>query len=216
MSQYKTIFEEVHKEIIEKKSRFIANVKPVKSEEEALEFISSIKSKYWDATHNVYAYVIGVNTAQRYSDDGEPQGTAGIPTLQAIKNLELLDVVVVITRYFGGILLGTGGLVRAYGKSAKEGLLQAQIVNKKVCKKVLVPMDYTMLGRVQSEIIAQGFIIENIVYQENVIIEALIGENDLEKFKKSLIDIFCGEVNINIIGNRVVTLNEANKILEVE
>lgn len=215
LNEFKTIFKEVQKEMIEKKSRFIANVKPARTEEEALEFISCIKSKYWDATHNVYAYVIGENTAQRYSDDGEPQGTAGIPTLQAIKNLGLQDVVVVITRYFGGILLGTGGLVRAYGKSAKDGLVEAQIVTKKICRRVSFAMDYSMLGKVQNEIISQGFIIENIIYQENIVAEVPVDEDDLDKFREILMDIFRGEANINVSGYKTVTLDENNKILEV-
>lgn len=215
MKEFKTVYKEVQKEMIEKKSRFIANVKPVKTEEEALEFINYIKSKYWNATHNVYAYVIGENIAQRYSDDGEPQGTAGIPTLQAVKNLGLQNVVIVVTRYFGGILLGVGGLIRAYGKSAKEGLVEAHIVTEKVCKKMAVVMDYSMLGKVQSEIISQGFIIENIIYQENVLIEVLVNRGDLDRFKKVLMDIFSGEADINVVGDKTVLLDENNKILEV-
>lgn len=215
MKEVRTVFKEVQEEIIEKKSKFIATVKPVKTEEDALEFISNIKAKYWDATHNVYAYVIGENTAQRYSDDGEPQGTAGIPTLQAVKNLELQNVAVVVTRYFGGILLGAGGLIRAYGKSAKSGLLKAEIVTEKACKKVSVTMDYSMLGKMQSEIISQGFIIENIIYQDNVLVEVLIDEEELDRFNKILMDIFCGDVDINIIGNKTVILDENSKILGV-
>jgi len=130
--QYKTISKEATVEMEEKKSRFIANVKPVSSEEEALEFINNIRAKYWDATHNVYAYYIsGENIIQRFSDDGEPSGTAGMPVLEVIKRMELKDLVVVVTRYFGGILLGASGLVRAYSKSAALGIEAAGIVTKK-------------------------------------------------------------------------------------
>jgi len=116
---YKTVSKEGTAEIVEKKSRFIASVKPVSTEEEALEFVSQVKAKYRDARHNVYAYVVTENNISRFTDDGEPSGTAGAPVLDVILKEGLTDVAIVVTRYFGGTLLGTGGLVRAYGKSAK-------------------------------------------------------------------------------------------------
>ena len=120
LKKYKTILEEAEGEIVEKKSRFIATVRPVKTEDEARAFIEEMKKKYWNATHNVFAYQIGErNELQRFSDDGEPQGTAGMPVLNVLKGEDVKDTAVVVTRYFGGTLLGTGGLVRAYGK-AKE------------------------------------------------------------------------------------------------
>ena len=129
LKKYKTILEEAEEEIVEKKSRFIATVRPVKTEDEARAFIEEMKKKYWDARHNVFAYQIGErNELQRFSDDGEPQGTAGMPVLNVLKGEDVKDTAVVVTRYFGGTLLGTGGLVRAYGKAAKEGLLSAGIV----------------------------------------------------------------------------------------
>ena len=113
MKEYKTVEKENNDEFIEKKSRFIGYIKPVKTQEEAVEFINSIKSRHWDATHNVYAYVLRENNIQRYSDDGEPSGTAGVPVLDVLLKNELVDVCVVVTRYFGGTMLGAGGLVCA-------------------------------------------------------------------------------------------------------
>lgn len=215
MQDYKTVFKETSKEMIEKKSRFIAHIKPIENEKEALDFISKIKTEYWDATHNVYAYSLKNENIQRYSDDGEPQGTAGIPTLGAIKNLELNDVAVVVTRYFGGTLLGASGLVRAYGKSAKEGLIDAQIVVKQYCKKVKIDVDYSLHGRVQSEVLESGYIIENIIYKENVTMEILLNEHKFDEFKKVLSNIVNYEVDINVIGEKVILLDEQNKLLKV-
>ena len=122
---YKTVKKQSQSLLIEKKSKFIANVKPVDNEDDALAFLNEIRSKYSDATHNVYAYVIDENNIFRYSDDGEPSGTAGMPVLDAIRKSGIVDVVVVVTRYFGGTLLGTGGLVHTYGASAKQGLIES-------------------------------------------------------------------------------------------
>ena len=120
LKNIKTILAQAEAEIVEKKSRFIATVRPVKTEEEAKAFIEEMKKKYWNATHNVFAYQIGErNELQRFSDDGEPQGTAGMPVLSVLKGEDIKDTAIVVTRYFGGTLLGTGGLVRAYGHSAK-------------------------------------------------------------------------------------------------
>ena len=115
-NQYKTIENYGTAETVEKRSRFIAHARPVSSETEALEYLNSLKQKYWDARHNVYAYIIRENNIVRYSDDGEPGGTAGLPVLEILKREELSDIIVVVTRYFGGILLGTGGLVHAYSR----------------------------------------------------------------------------------------------------
>ncbi len=134
-------------EIIEKKSRFIANIRPVSTEEEALEVINEYKKKYWDARHNCSAYIIGNNI--KFSDDGEPSGTAGKPMLDVLSGQELTNVVVVVTRYFGGILLGTGGLVRAYKGAVQEGLKACKIGEKKSGKKFEIITDYNGLGKIQ-------------------------------------------------------------------
>ena len=116
MTEYITVKNSGEDEFVEKRSRFIGYCKPVKTQDEAVSFINEIRSKHWDATHNVYAYVLSDGQIMRYSDDGEPQGTAGVPVLDVIKKMGIVDVVVVVTRYFGGIMLGAGGLVRAYSK----------------------------------------------------------------------------------------------------
>jgi len=188
--------QEAHEEIVEKKSRFIAHVKPVKNEEEALLFISEMKAKFWDATHNVYAYVIGNNNIQRYSDDGEPSGTAGVPVLEVIKKEGLQDIVVVVTRYFGGTLLGAGGLVRTYGKSAREGIHKAGIVTMKLCHRIIIQSDYTLLGKIQNEIANAGYIIGDINYEEDVTLNIFVPALQTDNFINHLIDITNNRVSI--------------------
>lgn len=151
MDFFRTLHSYGSDEYIVEKSKFIGHAKPVQTEEEARMFVEEIKQKYKDATHNVWAYTIGQNmNIQRYSDDGEPQGTAGIPTLELIKKEDLRNVVVVVTRYFGGIKLGAGGLVRAYTKGAKLGLDAAKIVEKRPFVSVEIEIEYTLLGKIQN------------------------------------------------------------------
>lgn len=169
MGSYKTLHEYGKDEIIIDKSTFIGYAKPIKTEEEAVEFVNEIKKKHKDATHNVWAYTVGPTmNIQRYSDDGEPQGTAGIPTLEVIKKEDLRDVVVVVTRYFGGIKLGAGGLVRAYTKGAKIGIDAAKVIEKVMYQEVKIKIDYTQLGRVQNEIMNMGYYIKDTIYEDNV------------------------------------------------
>ncbi|MBQ3463452.1 MAG: YigZ family protein [Clostridia bacterium] len=165
---YKTVKEQSESLLIEKKSKFIANVRPASNEQDALEFLAQMRSKYSDATHNVYAYVIDENNIYRYSDDGEPSGTAGMPVLDAIRKSGIVDVIVVVTRYFGGTLLGTGGLVHTYGQSAKQGLLKSQIVRRQLCDILSVKVDYSLLGKMQHEIMTKGYILEDTVYEDSV------------------------------------------------
>ncbi|NMB95121.1 MAG: YigZ family protein [Clostridiaceae bacterium] len=193
--QYRTVLKDATAEIEEKKSRFIANVKPVTSEEEAVEFINNLKAKYWDASHNVYAYFIsGESIIQRFSDDGEPSGTAGIPVLEVIKRMELQDLVVVVTRYFGGILLGAAGLVRAYSKSASLGIEAAGIITKKLCQLVNIIIDYSTLGKIQNKIINMGYTIKSIRYTQDVEIDVLVPVKDVEMFIESVNDAANGNV----------------------
>lgn len=165
---YKTVKEQTESLLIEKKSKFISNVKPVDNEDDAIAFLNEIRSKYPDATHNVYAYVIDENNIFRYSDDGEPSGTAGMPVLDAIRKSGIVDVAVVVTRYFGGTLLGTGGLVHTYGASAKQGLVSSGIVTRRLCDILSVKVDYTLLGKMQHEIMSKGYILEDTVYEDEV------------------------------------------------
>lgn len=173
--KYRTVYEGDEAEIVEKKSRFIATVKPVKSEEEAVEFIESMRKKYWDARHNCFAYVIGERfQIQRCSDDGEPSGTAGKPMLDVLLGEEIHDTIVVVTRYFGGTLLGTGGLVRAYQGATKAGLEASVIIEKCWGKKLKIGTDYTGLGKIQYILAQRKLSILDTIYADKVEIEVLV------------------------------------------
>ena len=156
--QYKTVYEGGVGEIIEKKSRFIATVIPCEDEETALQFIEATKKKYWDASHNCSAYTVGLNhELERCSDDGEPQKTAGRPMLDVLLNEGIHNVCVVVTRYFGGTLLGTGGLVRAYQAAVKEGLENSVIITKQYGKKIRIVTDYNGIGKLQYIVATNGY-----------------------------------------------------------
>ena len=197
MKTYKTLHDFGSDEYVVEKSTFIGYAKPIKSEEEAVEFINQIKKKHKDATHNVWAYTVGETmNIQRYSDDGEPQGTAGIPTLEVIKKEDLRDVVVVVTRYFGGIKLGAGGLVRAYTKGAKIGIEAAQIIQKVKYKEVSVTIDYNQIGKVQNEIMNMGYTIKDTLYSEKVEIIVYSREEEADSLKVKMIDITSGTADV--------------------
>lgn len=156
MKEYKTVEKEGVDEFVEKKSRFIGHVKPVKTQQEATEFINSLKSKYWDATHNVYAYVLRENNICRSSDDGEPSGTAGVPVLDVLLKEQLVDVCVVVTRYFGGTLLGAGGLVRAYSHGSKIAVESGGIITMAPCKIMTVSVNYSFYDRMNNLLADSG------------------------------------------------------------
>jgi uncharacterized YigZ family protein len=193
--RYKTIKSESTAQLVIKKSTFIAHIKPIATEQEAIEFISLINTKHRDARHNVYAYVLGDNyEVKRYSDDGEPQGTAGIPMLDLLVNEDLKNVVVVVTRYFGGVLLGTGGLVRAYTSTTKLGLEEAGITLKILCKKFKININYDLLGKIQNKLLAHSAIIEGIEYTDKVSITFLSEIANIEKIEKDITEITLGKV----------------------
>lgn len=199
--EYITVSKEISNEIEERKSKFIANVRPVSSEEEALCFIDSVKSKYWNATHNVYAYIIrNENEVQRFSDDGEPSGTAGIPVLEAIRKMNIVNAVVVITRYFGGIKLGAAGLVRTYGKCASQGLLKSGIVKMILCTQYNIKLDYTLLGKIQNFIAEKGYRVLDTIYTHEVEIIALIPVDLTGAFETSVINLANAKITLEI-GN---------------
>lgn len=199
MSSYKTLHKFGVDEYIVEKSTFIGYAKPIKSEEEAIEFINEIKKKHKDATHNVWAYTVGENmNIQRYSDDGEPQGTAGIPTLEVIKKEDLRDVVVVVTRYFGGIKLGAGGLVRAYTKGAKVGIEAGIVIEKVKYTEVKIKIEYTQLGRVQNEIMNLGFKVKDTIYSEDVELVVYSKNEDVQSLTNRMIDITSGTASVSI------------------
>lgn len=201
---YKTVLNHAQYEIIEKKSRFIASVKPVNTEQAAIDFINECRLNYRDATHNVYAYVIQENNICRYSDDGEPSGTAGVPVLEVINKEHLTDVVVVVTRYFGGTLLGTGGLVRAYGKSAKSGLDEAKIIEKIYCYQLDMNISYDMLGKIRYLIENGDYILGNIEYTDSVKVTAFVKYDLLDRFLKELEETTNATIEPKISGEMYI------------
>jgi uncharacterized YigZ family protein len=184
-------------EINIQKSRFIAYVYRVTTEEEAQNFIANIKKKHWDATHNCSAYLIGENDQiQKANDDGEPSGTAGVPMLEVLKKKGLKDTVVVVTRYFGGIKLGAGGLIRAYSKATSEGLKAAGIVERRLMRVMHVKIDYTWLGKVENELRSSIYDIKDIHYLENVEIEVYVEEGQTQKFVEWMTEMTNGQSEI--------------------
>lgn len=183
---YKTILKSEREETIEKKSRFIASATPVTTEQEAIDFINRCRAEFHDATHNVYAYTVQENNICRYSDDGEPSGTAGVPVLEVLNKEQLTDVAVVVTRYFGGTLLGTGGLVRAYGKAAKLGIDKAKITEKIYCHRLELKTPYDLFGKVRYLIESGDYTLGEIAYTDSVAITVFV--------KYDLLDLFLQEI----------------------
>lgn len=195
--KYVTILEPGIGEIIEKKSRFIGYVRHVETEEEANDFIMEIKKKHYDARHNCYAYSIGEEQeVLRFSDDGEPGGTAGKPILEVITGEGLKNVCVVVTRYFGGTLLGTGGLVRAYTDAAKECIAATEIVCKQMVQPLSIITNYTDLGKIQYILGSAGIDIKDSEYGENVVLQVEIFVDDVESVEKELIEATAARVMI--------------------
>ena len=180
---YRILYEGGEGEVVEKKSRFIASTKPVSSEEEAMAFVEEIRKKYWDARHHCYAYVIG-NRGQlcRCSDDGEPAQTAGRPMLDVLLGEEIRNVCVVETRYFGGTLLGTGGLVRAYSAAVKEGLKESVTVKKQLGRKIKMVTDYNGIGKIQYVAGQMGILIIDTQYTDQVTITFAVPKNQADAF----------------------------------
>ena len=193
MKEYKTVELEASDFFIEKKSKFIGYVKPVKTQEEAAEFINTIKSKHWDATHNVYAYVLRENKIQRCSDDGEPSGTAGVPVLDVILKEGVFDVCVVATRYFGGTLLGAGGLVRAYSHTSKIALDAGHIITMAQCSVAEVKVDYSFYERLNNLLTEFSANVINSDFADTVTITFSVKENLFEYFNERLTDISNGK-----------------------
>jgi uncharacterized YigZ family protein len=176
-------------EITEKKSRFIATVRPVESEDEAVRFINETKKKYWDARHNCSAFVIGKRQElTRCSDDGEPAGTAGRPMLDVLLKENIHNAAVVVTRYFGGVLLGTGGLVRAYQQATKAGLSASEIIEKKDGAVLFIGTDYTGIGRLQYLFAQEKITVMDTAYEADVLVKAVIPENNKKRIEKTIIE----------------------------
>ncbi len=201
MQEYKTVEKEASDFFIEKKSKFIGYAKPVKTQEEAVEFISEIKSKHWDATHNVYAYVLRENNIQRYSDDGEPSGTAGVPVLDVMLKESLVDVCVVATRYFGGTLLGAGGLVRAYSHTSKIALEAAGIITMAQCSVMSAEVDYSFYDRLNILLSDFSAVILNTSFSDKVCVEFSVKENIVDLLNAKLIDVSNGKYISKFLRN---------------
>lgn len=201
MQEYKTVEKEASDFFIEKKSKFIGYAKPVKTQEEAVEFISKIKSKHCDATHNVYAYVLRENNIQRYSDDGEPSGTAGVPVLDVMLKESLVDVCVVATRYFGGTLLGAGGLVRAYSHTSKIALEAAGIITMAQCSVMSAEVDYSFYDRLNILLSDSSAVILNTSFSDKVCVEFSVKENIVDSLNAKLIDVSNGKYISKFLRN---------------
>ena len=201
ITRYRTTYKKGIDEVVINKSRFIGYSMPIDSEEEALNFIEEIKTLHRDATHNVYGYVVGDdNSIQRYSDDGEPNGTAGIPVLEVIKKENLRNIVVVVTRYFGGIKLGAGGLIRAYTRGAKIGIESGMIVEKVLFRKVKVRVDYTLYGKVENYLKNSGIFIEDTIYDDAVNIIVYADYEEYNSFINIMEDLTNGTAIMDDVG----------------
>ena len=214
LEEYKTVYEGGQGEIVEKKSRFIATVRPVQTEEEALIFIEEMRKKYWDATHNCFAYVIGERREiMRCSDDGEPGGTAGKPMLDVLLGEELYNTAVVVTRYFGGTLLGTGGLVRAYSKAAQEGISASRGIEKNHGVLIEIGTDYNGVGKLQYLFAQREIPILDSQYTETVKLQILVPAKDREQIKKAVTETTSGRASITEIKELYYAVSQGEQIL---
>ncbi|GHU81880.1 YigZ family protein [Clostridia bacterium] len=202
MELYRTVKKEASDEFAEKRSRFIGYCKPVAAEEDALAFIQKIKSKHHDATHNVYAYCLRNGMTKRYSDDGEPQGTAGIPTLDVLVKSELSDAVVVVTRYFGGTMLGAGGLVRAYSHGAKIAVAASGIVAMQLACVCRITCRYDQYGKISALIPACGGVIDSTIFTDNVTVDMHVAKAQMEFFESTLTESTGGSIAAEKISEK--------------
>ena len=196
---FKTVYIGRQGEITEKKSRFIASVRHVESEEEVQAFLEETRKKYWDARHNCYAFTIGKNREQtRCSDDGEPSGTAGRPILDVLTGADLHDTAIVVTRYFGGVLLGTGGLVRAYSQAAKAGIEASTVIEKKAGALLCAVTDYQGYGKLRYMAEERGLCIYDTEFTEKVVMTLLVPEEQIKEVQESVTDLSGGRVSAEI------------------
>lgn len=194
LDRYKTVRQAGSKEIVIKKSRFIGHVMPVEAEEEAVAFIEEIKKKHWNATHNCSAYMIGErDEIQKQSDDGEPSGTAGKPILEVIRNQGRKNVAIVVTRYFGGIMLGAGGLIRAYTDGAVAAIESGDPITRVLHREIFVELDYTWLGKVENELRNRGVRMGETNFADTVILTCLPLDGDAESFMSWMVDLTQGQ-----------------------
>ena len=200
MTEYYIPTASAEAELVEKRSRFIGQVKPVETEEEARAFVEQVKKKHYDARHNCWCYRLRDGGVERYSDDGEPQGTAGQPMLNVFQREEVTNVVCVVTRYFGGVLLGAGGLVRAYTQSAKDALDAAGISVVRRWVETAVPCPYSFCDRVRLEVEAHGGVLGETEYAADVTVHALLPEGQVEAFSARMTELTAGGTAVQILG----------------
>lgn len=214
---YKTVYKEGCYTLEEKRSRFIARVKPISSEEEAIDFINRVRSESPDASHHCYAYhVAGESTYQRYSDDGEPAGTAGLPILEVINKRGLSNTVIVVTRYFGGILLGAGGLLRAYGKAAAGGVSAAGEIYIKSCLEAQIRVEYHLSGRLQNMLLNEGHHILDTDYSDIVTYTAIFYSDRKHELENRINEVTGGKADIvHSSRERSVKIDGDGNLLEV-
>lgn len=209
LQRFATVRDYGSREIVIKKSRFIGHARPVATEEEAVAFIEELKKKYWDATHNCSAYMIGERDEfQKASDDGEPSGTAGKPILEVIKNRGLKNVVVVVTRYFGGIMLGAGGLVRAYTDGAVAGIDAADPIVKVLHREIAVDIDYTWYGKLENVLRDRGVRVGDVSFTDRVRVLCLPEAEEAERFRNWIVDFTQGQAVIVAGEQRYFIENE--------
>ena len=195
--QYRMLSKGAQAELVEKKSRFIATIRPVSSEEEAVAFIEEMKKKYYDARHNCSAFVIGSKgELTRSSDDGEPSGTAGRPMLEVLTGSGIRNIAVVVTRYFGGVLLGTGGLVRAYSGAVKMALEQCETITRRYGVQMLIKTDYNGVGKIQYLLGSKDVVIQDSVYAADVQMTVLVPVEEYDRLCKELVEATNGRVGL--------------------
>lgn len=208
MPSYKTVLKKANDEFTEKRSRFIGYCCPVKTEQEANAFISEIRQKHRDARHNVYAYVLRENNIKKYSDDGEPQGTAGMPVLEVIEKNGVCDVCVVVTRYFGGVLLGGGGLFRAYTAAAKLALQASETVEMEQCTLLRAQCDYSFHQKLMNFFEKNSVTLTDTSYGEDVISEFYVQSTQCEKICSQIFDISGGKVSTQVISEKFLPIKK--------
>lgn len=194
MEAFNIVYEGGSDEIVEKKSRFIAHVFPVNTEEEAMEKIESVRKEYWDARHNCHAFVIGEHhEISRCSDDGEPSGTAGRPILEVLTGAGIHNALIVVTRYFGGTLLGTGGLVRAYSQASQAGLAASRVIAKQPGRRVTIDTDYNGVGKLQYLVGKRNLPVLDTIYLDAVRMTVLAAEGEYQGFLKEVTEVTAGK-----------------------
>ena len=199
MSGFRVPFAPAQSEFVEKRSRFISHIWPVESEEQAQQYIKEMKTRYYDARHNCWCYRIG-HAIARYSDDGEPQGTAGQPMLKVLEREEVTNVCCVVTRYFGGILLGAGGLTRAYSKGAKDALIASGIAVMGAWARVKVPCTYPLFQRVKLEIESANGVVDDVQYGADVVLAVSLPAEQTESLQRRLTELSAGGIAVEVLS----------------